>query len=263
MKLKKKNKKNNSAISWRGDSGSILNRTGIKTLFFTLAAGLFAVTVSGQDKNSLKAAREGNRLYKSNEYIGAENAYRRSEEIDKTSAKIPFNLGNSLYRQEKYDEAGKEYEAALDRMTDKKDKAKAYYNLGNSLLKQQKIQESIEAYKQSLRNNPNDPETKQNLLYAMRMLQQQEQQQQNQDNQDQNQDQNQDKQDQQDQQNQDQQDQDQEQQQQQQQQEQEQQISPEDAQRILDAIAQDEKDLQEKLQKKERAGHRPKIEKNW
>jgi DNA anti-recombination protein RmuC len=50
---------------------------------------------------------------------------------------------------------------------------------------------------------------------------------------------------------------------QQKQEQQQQQISREDAQRMLDAIAQEEKELQEKLQKKERAGHRPKIEKNW
>ena len=47
------------------------------------------------------------------------------------------------------------------------------------------------------------------------------------------------------------------------QQQQQQQINREDAQRMLDAIAQEEKELQEKLQKKERAGHRGKIEKNW
>ncbi len=41
------------------------------------------------------------------------------------------------------------------------------------------------------------------------------------------------------------------------------QISPEDAQRILNALEQEEKDLQEKMQKKERAGSRPAIEKNW
>ena len=50
---------------------------------------------------------------------------------------------------------------------------------------------------------------------------------------------------------------------QQQQQQQQQQISREDAQRMLDAIAQEEKELLEKLQQKERSGHRPKIEKNW
>ena len=76
-----------------------------------------------------------------------------------------------------------------------------------------------------------------------------------------------DEQNQQDQQNQDQQDQDQQQQEQKkdekQQQQQQQQISREDAQRLLEAIAQEEKELQEKLQKKERADHRPKIEKNW
>jgi TATA-binding protein-associated factor Taf7 len=67
----------------------------------------------------------------------------------------------------------------------------------------------------------------------------------------------------QDQQNQDNQDQqDQQQQDQKKEEQQQQQISQEDAQRILDAIAQEEKELQEKLQKKERTGSR-RIEKNW
>jgi type IV secretory pathway VirB10-like protein len=77
--------------------------------------------------------------------------------------------------------------------------------------------------------------------------------QQNQDNQDQEQEQNQNQE-----QNQDQQEQKKDEKQQQQQQ----QISQEDAQRILDAIAQEEKELQEKLQKKEPVRSRQ-IEKNW
>jgi len=227
-----------------------------------------------QDFRSL--VREGNRQYNAEKPLDAETSYRRALDVDDRSDMATFNLGNAMYRQQKFEEAGKEFEKAASGATDKMDKARAYHNLGNSYLQQQKLQESIEAYKQSLRNNPNDMDTKYNLSYAMNLLKEQEQQQQNQDNQDnkdnQNQqDQNQDQQNQDNQDNQNQQDQNQDQQQQEQrkdemqqrQQQQQQQINREDAQRMLDAIAQEEKELLEKLQLKDRAGYRPKIEKNW
>ena len=207
--------------------------------------------------------REGNSQYNAGKSEDAEKSYRRALDVDEKSNLAAFNLGDALYRQQKYDEAVKEFERTASGMTDKADKARAYHNLGNSYLQQQKLKESIEAYKQALRNNPNDPDTKYNLSYALNMLKEQEQQQ-NQDNKD-NKD-NKDNQDNQD--NKDQQNQDQDQQQDQkkdekQQDQQQQQISREDAQRMLEAIAQEEKELQEKLQKQERAGQRSKIEKNW
>jgi tetratricopeptide (TPR) repeat protein len=231
----------------------------------------------GNQQDYRKLVREGNRQYNAGKEVDAETSYRGALAVDEKSDIATFNLGNSLYRQKKHEEAGKEFEKAVSASTDKMERARAYHNLGNSYLQQQKLKESIEAYKQALRNNPNDADTKYNLSYAMNLLKQQEQQQQNQDNQDKNQNQdnqdnqNQQNQDQQNKDNQDQQNQEQNQQQQdqkkdemqQKQQQQQQQINREDAQRMLDAIAQEEKELLEKLQQKERAGYRPKIEKNW
>ena len=219
---------------------------------------------SQQDFRSL--IREGNRQYEDRKSVEAENSYRRALDIDDRSNLANFNLGNALYRQQKFEEAGKKFEEIAAGATDKMDRAHAYHNLGNSYLQQQKVQESIEAYKQALRNNPNDLDTKYNLSYALNLLKEQEQNQDNQNNQN-NQDQQ--NQDQQNQDNQNQQDQNQQQQDQKQddmqqkQQQQQQQISREDAQRMLDAIAQEEKELLEKLQQKERAGNRTQIEKNW
>ncbi|MDR3093828.1 MAG: tetratricopeptide repeat protein [Bacteroidales bacterium] len=208
----------------------------------------------GKKDDFRKEMRAGNKLYDGEKPLEAETAYRKALNAKKDNDNATFNLGDALYRQKKYDEAGKQFEKAATLMTEKEDKARAFYNLGNSFLQQQKLKEGIEAYKQALRNDPNDVDTKTNLSYALKMLQQQQQQQQNQDNKDkdkdqQEQDKNQQDKNQQDKDQQDQQDQ--------------QQISPEDAQRMLDALSQEEKDLQEKLKKKERAGYRSKIEKNW
>jgi len=214
----------------------------------------------GNQRDFRSLVREGNRQYNAEKVEDAEKSYRRALDVDEKSNLATFNLGNALYRQQKYEDAGREFEKAASAATDKTDKARAYHNLGNSYLQQQKLKESIEAYKQALRNNPNDDDTKYNLSYAMNLLKQQEQEQQNQDNQDNKNNQDQQNQDQQ---NQDQQDQQDQEQDQKKDETQQQQISREDAQRLLDAIAQEEKELQEKLQKKERAGYRPKIEKNW
>ena len=154
------------------------------------------------------------------------------------------------------------------------DKAKIHYNVGNSLLKSQKLDESIEEYKESLKLNPNDQEVKYNLSYAINMKNNQQQDQQNQDqqqDQDKNEDQKNDNQNQ-DQQDKEQENKDQQQQQDQQQneeskqdntkqQQQEQKISKEEAERILEALKDNEKDLQKELRKIK--GKRVKTEKDW
>lgn len=225
---------------------------------------------------------KGNTLYKEGKFGEAEVNYREGQANGADPFISGFNLGDALFKQERYEEAATAFQSLPNLTDDKEKKAAAFHNLGNSFLKAQKYQESVEAFKQSLRNNPRDLDTKYNLAYAKRLLQeQQQQQQQNQDNQDnqdkedqkedQQQQQNQDnqdkkneeqKQDEQQQQNQDQQQQDQ--QQQQQEQQQENKISKEDAERMLDALNQDEKEIRDRLEKqKVKVGVKGKAEKDW
>lgn len=210
-------------------------------IFLALSASLFAQA----DK---KFIREGNREFEKNKYPDAEISYRKAIDKNKESADAVFNIGDALYKQKKYEDAGKQF---LDNhnMNEKNDKKSAsLYNLGNSLLMANKIQESIEAYKNSLKLNPGSMEAKYNLAYAQDLLQQQQQQKQQQQN-DKNKDQDKKDQNKEQQNNQDNKDQKQDQQKNkdQQQQQQQQQISKEDAERILNALANDEKKVQEKV----------------
>ena len=210
-----------------------------------------------------KFIRQGNREYDNKTYDKSEVLYRKALEKNDASVTSEFNLADALYKQEKYDEAGRKFENLAPGETDKTRLGAIYHNLGNSLLQSQQLEQSIEAYKNSLRNNPKDLETKYNLAYAMSLLQQQQQQQ----NKDQNKDQQQNKQDQR-QKNQQNQQQDQQQQQQQEKDQQEQQsqpehISKEDAQRILEALRLDEQQVQEKLQKEKAATKMIKVLKEW
>lgn len=128
-----------------------------------------------------KYLRQGDKDYKSQNYTKAEEDYRKALEKNK-SAQGSYNLGNTIYQQERYDEAASKYEDAAQAATEESVKAKAYHNLGNAYFNKQEYDKSIEAYKNSLRLNPSDMETKINLALAQHILQQQ-QQEQNQDQQ--------------------------------------------------------------------------------
>ncbi len=236
---------------------------------------ILPVLVHGQAER--KFIRQGNKQYKEEVFDESEILYRKALEKEQQSYSGEFNLGDAMYKQEKFEDAARSFHKLAENQTDPIKLGELYHNIGNSFLKANQLEASIEAYKQALRNNPEDNETRHNLAYAQQMQQQQQDQDQDKQDQDQDQDkqdqdkdkqdQDQDKQDQdqdkQDQdQDQDQQDQNQDQNQDQQQQQQPQ-ISKEDAQRMLQALQQDEQDLQEKLMKQKAQATKVKVLKDW
>lgn len=197
--------------------------------------------------------RRGNRDYRKQNFTEAEIDYRRGLETNKNSYEAQYNLGDALFKQDKYADAQEAFETAarmLDTKTDKERTAKVFHNIGNCAFAQQQYDKAVAAYQTALRANPKDNDTRYNLVKAMEMLQQQQQQQQQQQNQNQQQEQ--------------QQQQQQEQQQDQQQQDQQQneeQMDKETAEQILQALEQDEQDTQEKLQRQQ--GKKRRVEKEW
>jgi Ca-activated chloride channel family protein len=240
-------------------------------LILMVLIGMGVTSAYGQ--NERKVIRDGVRAYEDGEFGEAEVQFRKAENINQESYEAEFNTGVALYGQEKYEETVKQYQTLLDQTDDAGKTAHIWHNIGNSLLEAQQYAPSIEAYKNSLRRNPSDEDTRYNLAYAKQKLKEEEEQQQNEDqNKDQDQQDQEKNQDQQDQEeNQDQQDQEQEKendQDQDQDQEQEQQpvpreISKEDAERMLKAIQQQEKDVKEKVDKEKAAAAKVKTEKDW
>ncbi len=229
-----------------------------RILIISLLSLLLAPCSIVQAQREAPDIRHGNHDYKKDNFSESEVDYRRGLEKNNKSYEAHYNLGDALFRQNKYPEAAEEFVKASQCIDPKKDKAKAaatYHNLGNSFFAQQQYDKAIAAYQQSLRANPKDDDTRYNLVKAMQLLEQQQQQQQNQ-----QQDQQQQQQQQQEQQQQEQQ-QDQQQQEQQQQQQQEQQMDKETAEQILQALEQDEQDTQEKLQRQQ--GSKRRVEKEW
>lgn len=207
---------------------------------------------SDSDRNHL---RRGNRLYQDSTFVKAEVEYRKALELNPQSTDAMYNLGNSLMMQEKGKEAMEMFESASKIEKDKMKLAQIYHNVGVMLQASKQYAQCIEAYKESLRNNPKDDETRYNLALAQKLLKDQQQQQQPQNQDQQKQDQQEDKKDQ----NKDQQDQ---QQQQQQPQQNKNEMSKENAEQLLNAVMQDEKNVQEKV-KKQMQIRGKKLEKDW
>ena len=210
--------------------------------------------------------RRGNKLYNDSLFVKAEVEYRKALEVNPKSAVTMYNLGNSLLMQQKAKEAMEQYEAASKIEKNKTKLAKIYHNAGVILQAGKQYAQCIEAYKNSLRNNPTDHETRYNLALAQKMLKDQ----QNNQNQDQQKDQNgendkkdKDKQDKEDQNKQQEQNkQKQEQQNQNSQKQDKNQMSKENAEQLLNAVMQDEKNVQDKVKKKLQMRGK-KYDKDW
>jgi len=233
---------------------------------------IFAVTAllliyhAAPAQNGGELIRKGNRLYHKNEFAASEGMYRRVGASDKYSDNATFNLGDALYKQGRFGEAAKEFtKASAGTEADSLNRAQSYYNLGNSLLKDQKFEESIRAYINSLKLDPENVQAKYNLAYAQDQLkkQQEQQKQQQKDQKDQNKDQQKDQNKDQQKQDQNKDNQDQQQQQPQQEQDQQQTMSREDAKRLLDALAANEKETQEKVQRDKAVRAKVRVIKNW
>lgn len=210
-----------------------------------------------QEKTDRDYLRSGNKLYNDSLFIKAEVDYRKALELNPKSTDAMFNLANALLMQQKAKEAMEQYESVSKIEKDKEKLAQIYHNMGVILQSSKQLPQCIEAYKESLRNNPKDDETRYNLALAQKQLKDQQQNQQNQDQQ-QQQEQKEDKQDQ----NKDQQEQNQDQQQQPQQQQNKNEMSKENAQQLLNAVMQDEKNVQDKVKKQIQIQGK-KLEKDW
>lgn len=233
-----------------------------------------SLTVSAQvDRHDVRA---GNRKFRKGDWKAADISYRKALVKDSTSVPANFNLANTLYRTENYDEAAKTMEKIKDSAPSSANAADYFYNVGDIAIAKKDWQGAVTAFKESLLRNPGDLEAKENYIYAKKMLENQQNGgggngQDNQDNQqnkndqngqgDQNQDQNKDK-------NQEQNQNDQNNQPQQSNQNnqsgQQMKISPQQAQQMLRAIQAKEKETQDKVNKeKAEALKSRQKEKNW
>ena len=232
----------------------------MRNLLFILSF-LMSITSIAQNKKSF--LRDGNKLYTDSSYNEAEIQYRKSLEKDQDYFNASFNLADAVYKQERFEEASALFDALKDNAPTEDDLAKVYHNLGNSLVKEQKLEEAIDAYKSALRINPKDEDTRHNLALSKKQKQEQEE---NKEKKDENKDEQKEDNKEEEKENKEQEKNQENQEQKEEktpEEEKQEEMSKEDAEKMLEAIQQQEKELQEELQKKKVKGKRVKVLKDW
>ncbi len=122
----------------------------------------FGIFSQKKDKDLPKA----NEDFESKNYSEAEAGYRVSSSNDSKKAVASYNLGNAIYSQKHAGEAKLAFAKAATKSKAFPEKHNAYHNMGNSLMLEKKYDEAMEAYKNALRNNPEDEETRYNFALA-------------------------------------------------------------------------------------------------
>ena len=217
--------------------------------YIILAFALLLASFPAAAQADRREVRSGNRQFRKENFTRAEIDYRKALVKDSSSFAASYDLANSLYRQNNFEEAGKTLEKVKDIAPMNPNSSDYYYNLGNVACQKKDWQAAVDAYKQSLLRNPADVDAKENYIYAKQMLKNQgggggnDKNNQNQDQNQQNQNQNQN---------------------QQQGQQGQGKISPQQAQQMLSAIQAKEKETQDKVNKEKAALLKSKQkEKNW
>jgi tetratricopeptide (TPR) repeat protein len=259
----------------------------VRTLLAATAIVLTGVSVGRAEEpasvpkapvETARANAKGNALVEKGEYGEAAKIYREEALKRPENAVLQQNLAGALARSDQLEEGLAAYSQAVRFADTPKARAGALYDLGNALATSGQLEPALQTYMAGMLLDPEDMELRHNYELVLKQLQEQQQQEQQQSEKPQQSDGDQD-QDQQEQPDPQQQDQDQpspqdQQQQEQQQQEQQQdqveeaepddteQMSPEDAKRLLDAMLEEEKELQAE-RSKDLAPRNPDVEKDW
>ncbi|PHS52841.1 MAG: DNA primase [Lutibacter sp.] len=127
------------------------------------------------EREARENIREGNELYNQFKFKEAEIAYKKGLSKNPNYPIASYNLGNSIYQQDRNKEAVSQFELVEKTFKEKISKAEAYHNMGNAFMKEKQYEKAVEALKNSMRNNSKDDETRYNLALAQELLKKQQQ----------------------------------------------------------------------------------------
>lgn len=143
--------------------------TQVKYIIFIVSL-LFINYSAFAAKTDRDYIREGNVQFRHKAYVQAEVNYRKALELNPNSKEALYNLGNTLSYQGKLKESIEQYISSSRGEKNKTKLAKIYHNAGVLFYSAKHYGEAVQAYRQSLRNNPNDDQTRYNLALAQAML---------------------------------------------------------------------------------------------
>lgn len=222
-----------------------------RTLMVTL---LFALgTVGAFSQNDRTYIRQGNRQFRMGNADKAEVEYRKAIVKKNNNPQANYNLGCALMQQQKDSLAMVQFDKASKMETSKFRRSMSYHNMGVIAQRHQQYGPAIKCYQEALRLNPNDNETRYNMILCKKLMKNQNQPQQNQNQKKNDKDKN----------KQDQDKQKQDQQKQENNPQKQEQISKDNAERMLDAADQQEKATRKKMEKAMSQPQRRNLQKNW
>lgn len=153
-------------------------------IYIVLFSLLLSTISFGQEKDqetlnreAREHVRQGNKLYNELKFKEAEEEYKKALAKNPIYEKAAYNLGNTVYNQDRNKEAVGQYQLVEKSATEKMSKAEVFHNKGNAFMKEKQYAQAIDAYKNSLRNNSKDDETRYNLALAQELLEDQQNQQ--------------------------------------------------------------------------------------
>ena len=144
---------------------------GAGLLFFNIS---FGQSVQEENKQIIrktdKILREAEKELSENDFASAEASYRQAVSKNPESVTARYNMANMYYGKEKPAQAATRYDQASKIAGTKEEKHRIFHNMGNSFMEQKNYAGAVEAYKNALRNIPSDEETRYNLALAKKML---------------------------------------------------------------------------------------------
>ena len=126
------------------------------------------------DKASNNLTVNGNVEFINEKLNEAESYYRQAISKDSTNIIASYNMANTFYRNGFDDEALNQYKESVDNAKDKNQLHKTLHNLGDVYMKKEDYENAMNSFKKALLNNPSDDETRYNYALAKELLKNQE-----------------------------------------------------------------------------------------
>lgn len=139
----------------------------LKKFIVGIFLSVLSFTAASAQESYNRLIFEGNKSFNQKDFETSSTKFREAAKLKNQDFASHYNLANSLYKSEKYEEAKAEYELAKKYAQTDADRMASSYNLGNVYMKTNQPEKAAEFYKQSLKKDPYNEQIRKNYEIAM------------------------------------------------------------------------------------------------